>query len=132
MPIDYKKYPPNWKTEIVPRIIKRANNCCEKCGLKNSSTVFSVKYRGRSEWFNTFEEANARPKTIESCRNKITGRIEAITNPKPVKIVLTVAHLDHDETNWNVEDSRLMALCQKCHLTYDGYEKFLRRNSLKR
>lgn len=23
MPIDYSKYPPNWKTEIVPRILNR-------------------------------------------------------------------------------------------------------------
>ena len=25
VPIDYKKYPPNWKTEIRPRILERAN-----------------------------------------------------------------------------------------------------------
>ncbi len=35
MPIDYKKYPPNWKTEVRPRILRRANNCCELCGIEN-------------------------------------------------------------------------------------------------
>ena len=29
MPIDYKKYPPNWLTEIRPRILKRAGGRCE-------------------------------------------------------------------------------------------------------
>jgi 5-methylcytosine-specific restriction endonuclease McrA len=34
-------------------------------------------------------------------------------------IILTIAHLDHDHTNHKVSDTRLMALCQKCHLAYD-------------
>ena len=37
MPIDYKKYPPNWASEIVPRIRARAGNCCEWCGVKNKT-----------------------------------------------------------------------------------------------
>jgi nitrate reductase cytochrome c-type subunit len=32
---DYKQYPKNWKSEIVPRIRARAGNCCESCGLAN-------------------------------------------------------------------------------------------------
>lgn len=31
MPIDYNKYPPNWKTEIRPAVLKRADNKCECC-----------------------------------------------------------------------------------------------------
>jgi len=131
MPIDYKKYPPNWKSEIVPRILKRANNCCEKCGLENKSTVYSVRHNRKTTWFKTFDEAKTQPKTNESRKNRDTGRLELIPNPKPVKIILTIAHLDHDETNWDVSDNRLMAMCQKCHLTYDGFEKYLRRNNLK-
>jgi len=41
--------------------------------------------------------------------------------PHPVtgsRVVLTVAHLDHDTTN-NTDDN-LAALCQRCHLTYDA------------
>lgn len=34
-----------------------------------------------------------------------------------IKIVLTIAHLDHDITNNDA--SNLKALCQKCHLNYD-------------
>ncbi len=29
MPLDYKDYPPNWKTEIVPAIRKRSDDRCE-------------------------------------------------------------------------------------------------------
>lgn len=125
MPIDYSRYPPTWKTEIRPRILLRAENKCEKCGRPNGSIVFAVKYRGKTKWFPTMEEAETQPKTIEG---KV-GRL--IENPKPVKIVLTIAHLDHDESNWDVSDARLQAMCQKCHLTYDGVEKYLRRNGLK-
>ncbi len=41
--------------------------------------------------------------------------------PHPVtgsKVVLTVAHLDHHETNH--DGGNLRALCQRCHLTYDA------------
>jgi hypothetical protein len=35
LPCDYKKYPANWRTEIRPRILARAGNCCEWCGAEN-------------------------------------------------------------------------------------------------
>lgn len=88
MPIDYKKYPPNWKTKIRPAILARANNRCERCGVENYST-------------------------------RTDG----------VKVVLTVAHLDHDEENWNVSHDRLQAMCQRCHLRYDAAEKKRRRTA---
>ena len=92
MPIDYAKYPPNWKTEIRPRILKRANNCCEECGVENYSYVERTYPDG----------------------------------VKKIKIILTIAHLDHDETNWDVKDDRLKALCQLHHLRYDAKEKYRR------
>lgn len=41
--------------------------------------------------------------------------------PHPItgsKVVLTIAHMNHDETCDDLE--LLRALCQKCHLTYDA------------
>lgn len=38
-------------------------------------------------------------------------------NQKAIKVVLTVAHLDHNILH--NEFSNLKALCQKCHLDYD-------------
>jgi len=83
MPINYSKYPPNWKTEIRPRILKRAGNRCEFCGAENYKP------------------------------HPVTGS----------RVVLTIAHLDHDPENWDVKDERLAALCQKCHLAYDRKER---------
>lgn len=122
MPIDYKKYPPNWKSEIVPRILDRANHKCELCEVANKSSVYCVKmylrneggkYGWRSVWFSNHNDA---------MRLKNIG-----TQPKRVIVVLTVAHLDHDETNHVVDDSRLAALCQYCHLNYDAKEKYRRK-----
>lgn len=130
MPIDYRKYPPNWLSEIRPRIMKRANNTCEfdGCDFKHGEIIFAVKYRGRTQaWYRDFDEAEKHyPKSFESKRNRKTGKVEIVPNPKKVKIVLTIAHLDHDETNVNVKDDRLKAACQLCHLRYDAKEKYRR------
>lgn len=44
LPIDYKKYPPNWLKEIRPRIMQRANNTCEcdGCDFKHLEEVWAV------------------------------------------------------------------------------------------
>jgi hypothetical protein len=123
MPIDYKKYPKNWLSEIRPRILKRANNTCEfeGCDFKHLEMVWSVKNNGRVVgWFRDFEFANKQPKSYEGVGSEI------IANPKPVKVILTIAHLDHDETNMNIKDNRLKAACQLCHLRYDAKEKYRR------
>jgi hypothetical protein len=126
MPIDYKKYPPTWLKEIRPRIMKRANNTCEfeGCNFKHGEIVWAVKYRGRTQaWYRDFEEAEKHePKSFEMKKGLV------VPNPKQVKIVLTIAHLDHDETNHNVSDDRLKASCQLCHLRYDAKEKYRRSN----
>lgn len=125
MPIDYKKYPPNWKTEIVPRILSRAKNKCEHCFLENRSIVYSVRlkvqdddgrYKLKAFWF---------VHKYDAIRAAKFGR-----DPEKVKVVLTIAHMDHDEFNHEVKDDRLKALCQHCHLNYDAKEKY-RRSLLK-
>ena len=117
MPIDYSKYPPNWKTEIVPAVLQRANNECEICGLVNKSTVFGIKlwvrdgsrYKRRSLWFRDRRDA-----------------VREGMQVREIRVVLTVAHLDHDELNHDVQLDRLKALCQCCHLRYDAMEKYRR------
>jgi len=98
MSIDYKKYPKNWK-EIRARILKRAKNRCECEGECGLHTT-----TGRCIELNGYPAEYARG-----------------------KIVLTIAHLDHDEENHDVKDDRLKALCQRCHLRYDVPEKKKRR-----
>ena len=119
MPIDYKKYPPNWLKEIRPRIMARANDKCEVCGLEHKQLVYAIKlkindngnYKLKTIWFRVKEDAE---------------REDLLNNLKEVKVILTIAHLDHDELNHDVKDKRLMAMCQICHLRYDAKEKYRR------
>lgn len=100
MPIDYSKYPANWKTEIRPAILKRARDRCERCGVKNRA----IGYREKSGAFVECEGLQADAAELDG--------------DHVFRIVLTVAHLNHD-----VSDSspgNLAALCQKCHLTHDA------------
>lgn len=109
----------------------RANNTCEfdGCDFKHGEAVWAVRHRARTTgWYRDFDEANLQPKTIESKRNKHSGIVECIPNPKQVKVVLTIAHLDHDENNHEISDERLKAACQLCHLRYDAKEKYRRAN----
>ena len=80
MPINYKNYPPEWKTRIRPAILARAGNRCEQCGAANHQP---------------------HPRTDS-------------------RVVLTIAHLDHDPTHNDF--ANLRAWCQACHLAYDAAE----------
>ncbi|HMV45170.1 MAG TPA: hypothetical protein PK079_26295 [Leptospiraceae bacterium] len=100
-------YPKNWK-EISLAVRQRANGKCEFCGIENYSLGHWVNDR-----FIKSEEA------WNEMNSNGVDLYESIPTEKPfVKIVLTVAHLDHNPSN--CDDSNLKALCQKCHLTYDA------------
>jgi hypothetical protein len=69
MPIDYSRYPSDWLKAIRPRIMARASNCCEECGLEHGATVFSIKltvkddagrYKARCIWLAAFGTGNAK------------------------------------------------------------------------
>lgn len=122
MPIDYSRYPANWKNEIVPRILDRAEHKREMCFIENKSQAFSIplkvhingQYKVKRFWIIS-ESDYLRMKPFA-----LGGDV------KVIRVVLTLAHLDHDETNHGVTDERLMAMCQYCHLNYDAEEKYRR------
>ena len=99
MPIDYKKYAPNWKTEIVPAIKDRDGHRCKFCGVAN----YAAGYRLEDGTF------------IELSPMESEARSE--DGLKQIMIVLTCMHLDHDITN-NHPDNLAMG-CQRCHNRYD-------------
>lgn len=115
MPIDYKKYPPNWKTEIRPRILKRANNCCEFCKVPNYALIERGKYNG----IFAYQDMDGNIFNAENGEYINSDYLGSLENPKGTKVILTIAHLDHDKENHDVSDDRLKALCQRCHLGYD-------------
>lgn len=108
MPIDYKKYPEDWLTRIRPAVLERANNCCEECKVENHA----VGARDLSGKWHSERSIN--------CLNSDAGFfLFGDKFPKIIKIVLTIAHLDHDADNKDIKIERLRAWCQRCHLNYD-------------
>lgn len=116
MPIDYKQYHPDWKTVIRPAILERDKNCCKFCGLKNGLWISRWKKEGLVKdlingdvW--QYDE-NGR-----LVRSNYSWRMSDWGCEHMSKVVLTIAHLDHDKTNNDYDN--LAALCQKCHLGID-------------
>lgn len=97
-PENKKLYPKNWK-EIRQKILERANNKCEFCGVENHCWG----YRNQNGDF-------VISKGMQQEADELDGE-------KLFRIVLTVAHLDHNPQN--NDPSNLRALCQKCHNNYD-------------
>lgn len=97
-PENQSKYPSNW-IDIRRAILTRAKDQCERCGLFN----YAIGYRDKSGIF--YPVPQVRP------GDRIKGH-------KVFRVVLTIAHLDHNPENNDF--SNLQALCQKCHLTLDA------------
>lgn len=98
-PENKKLYPKNWKS-IRGKILLRSKNKCEFCGVEN----YAIGYRDENGKF------------IETVG---IGEQDAafLDKEKLIKIVLTIAHLDHNPLN--NDENNLRALCQRCHLRYD-------------
>ncbi len=117
-PCHYHDYPRNWRSEIRPRILRRAGEVrdhqgrilrearCEQCGVENHS----VGVRDVHGRWHTGEDIAGGSLYMDDHDYRLT------------RIVLTVAHLDHDYRNPNVRDERLRAWCQRCHLRHDHAE----------
>lgn len=123
MPVDYSKYPPDWEARRE-RVLNRAEHQCEFCGIPNGETVYSVPFlvtgsRGLKQRMIWFRDPDDALRAVD-CQDQ---------EVKALEVVLTVAHLDHNESDWEVEDERLAALCQMCHLRYDSNERQKRRKA---
>ena len=88
MTIDYRDYK-DWKRRSRFIRFYRAKSKCEVCGVVNYSYI--------------------NKHTRESCTQD---------EENAIKVVLTVAHLDHDITNNSFFN--LKAMCQRCYLRYDA------------
>ena len=99
-----KRYPVNWKA-ISERIrFERAEARCEcrgECGGQHTAR-HGYPVEGRCQRVHTEPIPGKRACRLPSLRGRV---------------VLTVAHLDHQPEN--CADGNLRAMCQACHLRYD-------------
>lgn len=104
MPLRRELYPPNWAA-ISKSIREREGQKCKWCGVPNHERGARDRY---GVWHNVSD--------IDSMKSD-TGFALFGDYPKIIKIILTVAHIDHDPSN--NADENLAALCQRCHLNHD-------------
>jgi hypothetical protein len=98
-PENKKLYPKNWNEISRDIRFNRAQGKCEICGVVNYSYI-----------------------------NRLTRDICLPDEESAIRIILTVAHLDHDPANCDSEN--LKAMCQKCHNNYDiSHRKHTRNES---
>lgn len=112
------RYPADWRTVIVPAVRERSGDLCEGCGVLNHALggrlrdgrFLPAQPKGtngmRLDWPRPGEEA--------WCTDGV--RAERL---RIIRIVLTVAHLDHDDLETR-DLTRLRHWCQRCHNTYDA------------
>jgi 5-methylcytosine-specific restriction endonuclease McrA len=113
-PENRERYPANWK-QIRARILARAEDRCEQCKALNGSIIV----RGTGGDAGTYMDADAEVYDAETGKYLGTWRMSDYEcNGNGVKIVLTIAHMDHVPEH--CDDDNLKALCQRCHLAYDA------------
>ena len=112
-------YPPDWN-ERRARILERANHCCEfpGCGSRDGE----MQIRGKKK-----VDVKGRTQTrIDAYPSELAAKLDGCFSTYKMKVNISIAHLDHDETNWAVSDDRLKAACQLHHIRYDAKEKVKR------
>lgn len=117
------RYPVDWP-QISERVREEAGQRCEWCGVENGAVILrgSDNQYGASLPAWRYADAPVYDHTFSACTGEpIPGANWDTFDPNargPVKVVLTVAHLDHQPENCARENLR--ALCQKCHNDYDA------------
>lgn len=113
-PENRARYPKDWPAISARIRYQRAENRCEECGVSNHQ-LGGRDSQGRWHPARPTGENGLRltwpePGSWWWCEDGLQLRI--------VRIVLTVAHLDH--TPENCADENLRAWCQRCHNLYDA------------
>jgi len=101
-------YPKNWE-EIRQKILDKCKQKCEECGVQN--LVYG--------WRNNLGQFITEPQEELALKRELGFRI--------IRIVLTVAHLDHNPRN-NLPNN-LKALCQRCHFQHDRADNIAKRKA---
>lgn len=114
-PENRDRYPADWP-QIRDLVLRRARHRCEQCGVENHA----LGGRSRGKWLAAMPIGEKRlrlewPRPGSEWWCGEHGNAEFV---RIIRIVLTIAHLDHTPENCSLDNLR--ALCQRCHLRYDA------------
>lgn len=123
-----ERYPSDWKG-IVAGVRARAGERCECRGQCGDAHDHGPSV-GRSDERHRCGAPNGESIVRDPRRPAVWWRLDESpysyeARPRTVVVVLTVAHVDHDEAN--NDPSNLLALCQRCHLKMDAEDNRIRR-----
>jgi len=98
------------------RILERAEWQCEQCGKPGG---MEVQVFGTGSCGQVWRHGWRKNPKWTSCLTgkKISLRLFAPQDVRTIRVVLTIAHLNH--VAGDDRDENLRALCQWCHLNYD-------------
>jgi hypothetical protein len=105
-------YPSNWRSELRPAVLKRADNRCERCGVPNHE-------RGARDLEGHWHSE----RMINGMQSDFGTSLFGDTSfPKIIRIVLTVAHLPESSGTHDARLTMLVLCCQRCHFALDRAE----------
>lgn len=117
------RYPADWP-QISAAVRADAGDRCEWCRVRNGSMIYRGSHDDSGATVPAYRYADA---TVYECSFHAQSGEELIAScwdtfdarpGGPVRVVLTVAHLDHRPENCDRDN--LVALCQACHNSYDA------------
>lgn len=118
-PENKARYPADWKA-ISKRIRDRAGDHCERCGVPNGVMIHRATSKEGDPLWRRADDSAYEDSRCANTGNTVPDTSEDTIdmNRNPVRVVLTVAHLNH--TPEDCTDENLRAWCQRCHNIYDA------------
>jgi len=117
-PENRDRYPADWP-QISARVRSEAGDLCEWCGAPNGRLIRrGVTRDGVAVWREASSSAYEDGRHAETGEEVPDSSEDTCDWRDPVKVILTVAHLDHQPENCARDNLR--ALCQRCHNAYDA------------
>lgn len=116
-PENVARYPADWPA-ISARVREEAGQCCEWCAAPNGALIRRGNAGGCAVWRLSDDPAPVNGRCAETGAEVPDTGEDPVGYGAPVRVILTVAHLDHQPENCARENLR--ALCQRCHNRYDA------------
>ena len=113
------RYPKDWR-EFSQRTRDAAGNCCQACGVENGRMIYRGSHELRPAW-RYVNDSVFMPSRCAFDGSELHGTTWDDFQARkggPARVVLTVAHLDHQPENCDTRNLR--AWCQRCHNAYDA------------